>query len=73
MVHNIKNAGKDIYVWTVNNEKGLKKMIDMGVDSIITDYPLEAKELLLSQYAPKTVIELLEESEVISVSENNVE
>lgn len=73
MVNNVKNAGKDIYVWTVNNEKGLQKMIEMGVDGIITDNPLVAKELLLSQYAPKTVIELLEEPDVTVISENEVD
>ena len=25
--------------WTVNEKKDMKKMIEMGVDGIITDYP----------------------------------
>ena len=36
---------KDLYVnvWTVNEEHSFMKMIDYGVDGIITDYPLELK------------------------------
>ena len=33
MVKKIHNMGKEVYVWTVNDEKG----IDAGVDNIITD------------------------------------
>ena len=38
---------KDLYVnvWTVNEEHSFMKMIDYGVDGIITDYPLELKKV----------------------------
>jgi glycerophosphoryl diester phosphodiesterase len=29
----------EVYVWTVNSETQMQKMIDYGVDAIITDYP----------------------------------
>lgn len=37
MVTRIHNAGKQIYVWTVNSRKTVNRMIDLNVDNIITD------------------------------------
>lgn len=61
MVNNIKSAGKEVYVWTVNGEKNIQKMINLGVDGIITDQPLLAQELVLSQYAVDPVWSMIEE------------
>jgi glycerophosphoryl diester phosphodiesterase len=38
--------GMKVNVWTVNNEKDMKKMIDLNVDYITTDQPLEAAALV---------------------------
>ncbi len=38
-------VGLPVNVWTVNEEFEMLKMIDYGVDGIITDYPLRLKEL----------------------------
>ena len=35
----IHSKGLKICVWTINDEKTFKKLIDMGVDGIITDKP----------------------------------
>ncbi|QSX06930.1 glycerophosphodiester phosphodiesterase [Sedimentibacter sp. zth1] len=59
LVNTIKNKGKDVYAWTVNNEADLVKMINLGVDNIITDDPLKAKEMVYSNYAPDKLIELV--------------
>lgn len=32
-------AGKEVHVWTVNDTAKMRKMIDLGVDCIITNYP----------------------------------
>jgi glycerophosphoryl diester phosphodiesterase len=32
-------AGKEVHVWTVNDEKEMKRLINLGVKSIITNYP----------------------------------
>lgn len=40
------NLDMSVNVWTVNEEKDLKKMSDLGVDFITTDYPLRAREVL---------------------------
>ncbi len=34
-----------VNVWTVNEEDDMLRMIDLGVDGIITDYPVKLKEL----------------------------
>ena len=34
-----------VNVWTVNKENDMMQMIEYGVDAIITDYPLELKDL----------------------------
>lgn len=72
MVNNIKSAQKDIYVWTVNSKEGMNRMIDMGVDGIITDKPQLAKELILSRYTPDTFVDIIEEAEE-SISENTLD
>lgn len=37
MVSSVHNAGKQLYVWTVNTKESITAMIEMGVDNIITD------------------------------------
>ena len=39
------NENLVVNVWTVNKENDMMRMIEYGVDAIITDYPLELKEL----------------------------
>ncbi|GAA6130439.1 glycerophosphodiester phosphodiesterase [Halopseudomonas sabulinigri] len=39
-------AGLHVSVWTVNEPQRLQRLADMGVDSLITDYPLRAMQLL---------------------------
>tara|TARA_B000000477_G_scaffold82782_1_gene69963 strand:- start:26 stop:163 length:138 start_codon:yes stop_codon:yes gene_type:complete len=34
-----------VNVWTVNKEYEMLKMVEYGVDGIMTDYPLRLKEL----------------------------
>ncbi len=51
LVKKIHNEGKKIYVWTINNESSIKKMIDLKVDNIITDNIMLAKDTI---YLSKT-------------------
>ena len=37
LVHQIHAQGKELYVWTINTEEDIQRMIDMNVDNIITD------------------------------------
>lgn len=45
-IHNSHLLGREVHVWTVNNEKNMTKLIDLGVDNIITDHPYNLKNLL---------------------------
>jgi glycerophosphoryl diester phosphodiesterase len=42
----VQNRGLKIAVWTINDEKTMQTLIDLGVDGIITDRPNTLKELL---------------------------
>ncbi|MFH0760018.1 MAG: glycerophosphodiester phosphodiesterase family protein [Bacteroidota bacterium] len=35
-----------LYAWTVNKDKDIQKMMDLGVDGIITDYPHRVKAIV---------------------------
>ena len=45
MVRISHDEGLPVNVWTVNEEYEMLRMIDYGVDGIITDYPLKLKKL----------------------------
>ena len=34
-----QEKGIRVIPWTVNNEDSMRKLVDMGVDGLITDYP----------------------------------
>lgn len=38
--------GKEVHVWTVNREKDLRKMLEHGVDNMITNYPDRTLQVL---------------------------
>ncbi|WP_170469095.1 glycerophosphodiester phosphodiesterase family protein [Ruegeria arenilitoris] len=46
LVNSVHAAGKDIYVWTVNDPLQMSAMASMGVDGLITDRPAMANEVL---------------------------
>jgi glycerophosphoryl diester phosphodiesterase len=39
-------AGKEVYVWTVNDKLNMSRMMSRGVDGIITDHPALARAVL---------------------------
>ncbi|MFL0197471.1 glycerophosphodiester phosphodiesterase family protein [Clostridium sp. WILCCON 0269] len=39
LIENIHNSNKKIYIWTVNSQTSMHKLINLGVDGIITDNP----------------------------------
>ncbi|MBZ9728668.1 glycerophosphodiester phosphodiesterase [Salegentibacter sp. JZCK2] len=45
-VDSIKSRDMQLIPWTVNEEKDIKKMIELEVDAIITDYPERVLQLL---------------------------
>ncbi|WP_085797609.1 glycerophosphodiester phosphodiesterase [Falsiruegeria litorea] len=46
LVNSTEAAGKDLYVWTVNDPLQMSKMISLGVDGLITDEPALARQVL---------------------------
>jgi len=45
-VLNQMRKGKQVIVWTVNDEDDLKLCQDLGVQAVITDYPARARKIL---------------------------
>jgi len=46
IIKDIHNAGKKVWVWTVNSEDEMEKFVDMKVDGILTDDILTLKNYL---------------------------
>lgn len=46
LIRKLHRQGKQIHVWTVNDEKTMSDMIELGVDSILTDEPQRLVQLL---------------------------
>lgn len=46
LVRAVHGAGLEIHVWTANRPEELRRMIALGVDGIITDYPARLRRLL---------------------------
>ncbi len=38
--------GLEVFVWTINDPTEMKRLLDLGVDGIITDYPARARSVL---------------------------
>jgi glycerophosphoryl diester phosphodiesterase len=45
LVARAHSRGKQVHVWTVNDRPSMERMVEMGVDSLITDHPATAAEL----------------------------
>lgn len=51
VVDEIHSRGKQVFAWTVNDEETARKLTAMGVDSLITDYPAMAREVVYEKYS----------------------
>ncbi|RLA41366.1 MAG: glycerophosphodiester phosphodiesterase, partial [Gammaproteobacteria bacterium] len=52
-------AGRKVFVWTVNDRISMSRMISLGVDGIITDEPELARQVLAERADMNTVERLL--------------
>ncbi len=59
VVTQVHQAGKEVHAWTVNSRTEMERMKSLGVDSIITDDPHLAKEIVLRNDTNDSFIELL--------------
>lgn len=53
-------AGKEVHVWTVNSKSELERMKMAGVDNVITDNPLTAREVLYSEKNTESLLARLQ-------------
>ena len=51
--------GKAVHAWTVNSAAELEQMKLAGVDNIITDYPVKAREICFREEATENLLEYL--------------
>ena len=51
--------GKAVHAWTVNKKYEMERMKMLGVDNIITDYPILAREILYREEATENLLEYL--------------
>lgn len=52
-------AGKTVHAWTVNQREELERMRVLGVDNVITDNPVMAREILYREEAAESLLEYL--------------
>lgn len=72
LVSSIHNAGKEIYVWTVNNEKLINRMIDLNVDNIITDNVSMAKKCIYSNKTNSSILAKLNNYIVTNITKRAI-
>jgi len=58
-VRRAHQAGKQVFVWTVNSPMVMSRMLSMGVDGIITDEPEKARYMLTERSEMNSVERLL--------------
>ena len=59
MVKVTHGAGKELFVWTVNDALSMSQMMSIGVDGIITDEPYLGREVLTARAGLSSVERLL--------------
>lgn len=57
-------AGKDVYVWTVNDPVTMSRMLSRGVDGLITDEPALARRVLAERAGMSSLERLLLEATI---------
>lgn len=55
MIREVHKAKKAVFAWTINDDYKAERLLELGVDGIITDYPVEMLELrdLYQEYNEK--------------------
>lgn len=59
MIRSSHQAGRDVYVWTVNDPVAMSSLISRGVDGLITDLPATARAVLAERAEMPPVTRLL--------------
>lgn len=45
MIREIHKSGKAVFAWTINQDYKAERLLELGVDAVITDYPVEMVKL----------------------------
>lgn len=59
MIRAIHEEGKEVHAWTVNSKSELERMKMLGVDNVITDRPVLAREIIYRETTTETLLEYL--------------
>lgn len=57
IVEFIHESGHEVHAWTVNSKTELERMKLLGVDNVITDYPVLAREILYREEDTEGIME----------------
>jgi len=58
-VNHAHAAGKEVFVWTINDPINMSRMITIGVDGLITDYPAQARRVIATRQEMSSAERLL--------------
>ena len=59
MIESAHEAGKAVHAWTVNGKVEMERLKQLGVDDMITDRPVLAREVLYGEEAKANLLEYL--------------
>lgn len=59
LIASAHEQGKTIHAWTVNSKSEMERMKMLGVDNIITDYPVLAREIVYRERTTETLLEYI--------------
>lgn len=59
LIENVHAQGKGVFAWTVNSKSEMERLILLGVDGIITDRPVLAREIVYREEATESLMEYL--------------
>lgn len=64
LIPECKEMGIALHVWTVNDKNDMERMVNLGIDAIITNYPDVAYEVITGKKAPVSELRAITESRV---------
>lgn len=60
LVQLVHASGKRIFCWTVNSRRDVEKLTKLGIDGIITDFPVMCRETIYEERIPSILVQLVE-------------
>ena len=64
-IRRTRAAGKQVFVWTVNDQVSMSRMMSLGIDGIITDEPELARNVLAERAEMSSIERLLTHTAVL--------